>query len=83
MPQDQINEEDQLLKKIIKDTVDGICLKKIITFTNICAVASRSASDRDKIINDVFSLMTDSILPMELDTALASVDSGLEGGFGE
>ncbi len=78
----KINEEEELMKNIIRETVDDICLKKNDSYNNICRISSRSVSDRDKIINNVFDLMTSEKIQMGLKDALSSVDANLEPGWG-
>ena len=73
----------EALKKLIKETIEGICEKNINTFPNICRYGSRSEFDKDDLADRVLKYMTSTTLPLNLDGALNMVDCELESGFGE
>jgi hypothetical protein len=73
----------EALKKLIKETIEGICEKNINTFPNICRYGSRSEIDKNDLADRVLKYMTNSVLPLHLDSALNMVDCELESGFGE
>jgi len=70
--------QEATLKNLIKETIDSICEKQLVTYKNICALSARSESDKNIIINDVFAMMTNEIIPSSLLGALSQVESKLD-----
>ncbi len=80
--QDNLNEEE-ILKGVIKKTVDDICSLGVEKYPNICRYASRSNEDKSKIVDDIFDMMTADTLPSTLLGALTQVDNKLNNWPGE
>jgi hypothetical protein len=71
------------LKKVIRDTVEGICNKGVSSYPNICRYGKRSTLDIENIIEKILKYMTNESMPMRLDSAINLVDCELQSGFGE
>ncbi len=83
---DNINSELEYvesLKKLIKETINGICEKNINSYPNICRYGSRSSLDKEDISERILKYMTSETLPLHLDSALNMVDCELDSGFSE
>lgn len=75
---DERLKQEEILKNLIKDTVDKICDRKDPKFENICRYGSRSEDDKQTVINKVFELMTSDTQPSSLEGAVSQVDSILD-----
>lgn len=73
----------EALKKLIKETIEGICEKKISAYPNICRYGSRSELDKQNLCERVLQYMIADVLPLHLKSAINMVDCELEPGFGE
>lgn len=76
-------EYKESLKRIIKETIDGICEKGLKSYPNICRYGSRSLADKESIVNKILAYMTSEHLPMNLEAAINMVDCELQPGFSE
>lgn len=66
--------EDEILVGIIRDTVEEICSSANGKYSNICNMASRSVDDKNKVVTNIFDLMTDDKMPMGMEAALSQVE---------
>lgn len=72
----------EMLKSIIKDTIDIICQKQADRYPNICRLAHRSNDDKERIAENILDLMTSETLKLELDQAIGQVEGEI-GSWGE
>jgi predicted house-cleaning noncanonical NTP pyrophosphatase (MazG superfamily) len=71
-------ENEEALKKIIRDTIADICEKKNVHYPSICLIASRSAKGKSKIVEQVMEIMTSEESSLNLEQALTQVNGTLE-----
>jgi len=71
-------EDREALKRVIRKGISGICNQENTSYPNICRYGHRSTLDQEEMVEKVFKLMTDEILPMDLAEAFSSLDSELE-----
>lgn len=66
--------EDEILIGVIRGTVDDICGSSNLKYSNICNLASRSVDDKNKVVDNIFDLMTDDKMPLSMEAALSQVE---------
>lgn len=81
---DDLNEilkEEEALKRVIRKGVQAICDKGGKIYPNICLYVSRSTMDQYNIVEKIFRYMTTESLPMDIESALSTVENELESGY--